>query len=97
MDNCRSQGYYGDKSIMTRIQKRSNELVVKNGNDWTYVHAGYTVDIKFNDYENADNSTQIEVNDSDNKPTSTFWVQNSAAKELIGYCEENNINHKVTY
>lgn len=80
---------------MTRITEEYDKLVVKNGNDWTYVHAGYTVGFEFED--RADNDVQISVNDSDNKLTAIIWVENSAAKELIACCEENNINHKVTY
>lgn len=80
---------------MTRISEEYDMLVVKNGNDWTYVHANYTVDFEFED--RADGDVQIAVNDSDNKLTAILWIENSAAKELIAYCEENNINHKVTY
>jgi hypothetical protein len=97
MDNRRSEGYYGNTTIMTRITEEYDKLVVKNGNDWTYVHAGYTIDFEFNDYDHADNDTQIAVKDSDNKLTAILWIENSAAKELIACCEENNINHKVTY
>ena len=92
MDNCRSQGYDGDKR-MTRICEERDKIVVKNGNDWTYVHAEYAIDVDFED--NGD--SQILINDSDNRLTAILWIENSAAKELIGYCEENNINHKVTY
>ena len=95
MDNCRSQGYDGDTTIMTRICEEYDKLIVKNGNDWTYVHAEYTVGFEFKD--RADGDVQIAVNDSDNRLTAILWIENSAAKELIGYCEENNINHKVTY
>jgi len=80
---------------MTRISEEYDKLIVKNGNDWTYVHAGYTVDFEFKEYD--ENDVQIAVNDSDNKLTSILWIENSAAKELIACCEENNINHKVTY
>jgi len=95
MDNCRSQGYDGDTAIMTRICEEYDKLIVKNGNDWTYVYAEYTVGFEFKDRAGGD--VQIVVNDSDNKLTAILWIENSAAKELIGYCEENNINHKVTY
>ena len=80
---------------MTRIQEENDKLIVKNGFDWAYVHAGYTVDFEFKDYD--ENDVQITVTDSDNKLTAIIWIENSAAKELVAYCEENNINHKVTY
>ena len=80
---------------MTRIQEENDKLIVKNGNDWTCVHAEYTVDFEFKDYD--ENDVQITVKDSDNKLAAIIWIENSAAKELVAYCEENNINHKVTY
>ena len=80
---------------MTRITEEYDKLVVKSGNDWTYVHAEYTVEFEFKDYD--ENDVQITVKDSDNKLTAIIWIENSAAKELVAYCEENNINHKVTY
>jgi len=91
VDNRRSQGYNGN-TTMTRISEEYDKLVVKNGSDWTYIYAEYTVDFAF-----KENDAQITVNDGDNKLTAILWIEKSAAKELIGYCEENNINHKVTY
>jgi len=80
---------------MTRICEEYDKLTAKNGNDWIYVHAEYTVDFEFKDH--ADGDVQIAVNDGDNKLTAILWIENSAAKEMIACCEENNINHKVTY
>lgn len=78
---------------MTRICEERDKLVVKNGNDWTYVHAEYAIGVDFED--NGD--SQILIKNSDNRLTAILWIENSAAKELIACCEENNINHKVTY
>jgi len=80
---------------MTRISEGSDNLVVKNGDDCTYVHSEYTVGFEFKHRANGD--VQIVVNGSDNKLTATLWIENSAAKELIECCEENNIDHEVTY
>jgi len=80
---------------MARISEGSDNLAVKNGNDWTYVHSEYTVGFAFKNRATGD--VQIAVNDSDNKLTAMLWIENSAAKELIECCEENNIDHEVTY
>jgi len=80
---------------MTRIREEYDRLVVKSGNDWTYVYFEYTVDFSSKDRVTGD--VQITVNGSDNKLTAILWIENSAAKELIECCEENNIDHEVTY
>jgi len=77
---------------MTRITQEYDKLVVKNGSDWTYIYDKYTVDFAF-----KENDAQITVNDGDNNITAFIWVEKSAAKELVAYCEENNINHEVIY
>jgi len=80
---------------MTRIGEECDVLVVKNGDNWTYVHSEYTVGFEFKHRVTGD--VQITVTDGVNKLTAMLWIENSAAKELIECCEENNIDHEVTY
>jgi len=80
---------------MTQISEEHDMLVVKNGDNWTYVHSEYTVDFAFKDRDTGD--VQIAVHDSDNKLTAMLWIENSAAKKLTEYCEENNIDNGAIY
>jgi len=80
---------------MTRISEENDKLVVKNGDNWTYVHFEYTVGFEFKHRVTGD--VQIAVNDGVNKLTAMLWIENSSAKKLIEYCKENNIDHEVTY